>query len=96
MNENTKAAELFRNYYDYKRISEEAAKEVARLKSEILLILDGGGVNELTAGGYTAKQTTVKGRVGVDSKRLEKELPEIFLNYTKEGAPSVRLAVVKE
>lgn len=87
MNEK-KILSLYKRAKELETAIDSAKAELSTIKAQMAPFMVN---NELSINGTVlAKIVHVNGSVGVDVKRLQVELPEIFREYLKEGSPSQR------
>lgn len=67
---------------DWEALAQEAAAEIEALKDLIKKEMDNRGTEELTAGQYIARFTTVISN-RLDTTAMKKALPEVYKAYTK-------------
>ena len=68
---------------EYEAIQAEAAAEVEALKDQIKAEMNSRGVEELEAGQYIARFTTVLSN-RFDSTAFKKVMPDVYKAYTKQ------------
>ena len=71
------------SYKEWTALQEEAAAMVDSLKDSIKAEMTARGVEELTAGQYTARFTTVLSN-RFDTTAFKKVLPDVYKAYTKQ------------
>ena len=68
---------------DWEALAAEAAAEIDALKDTIKREMDRRGVEELEAGQYIARFTTVTSN-RLDTTAMKKKLPEVYAAFTKQ------------
>ncbi len=69
---------------EWEALAAEAAAEIEALKDSIKKEMDAQGVEELEAGQYIARFTTVLSN-RLDTTLLKREHPEMYKQYTKQS-----------
>lgn len=69
---------------EWEALAQEAAAEIESLKDAIKSEMEKRGVEEISAGQYTARFTTVT-TTRLDTGLLRKTLPDVYGQFTKTG-----------
>lgn len=77
---------------ELRRFLERVESTVKAAKERLEAFSDANGGIVDTEAGKVWKASTVKGKVGIDTKALEADHPELVQKYVKQGAPHVRYA----
>ena len=84
---------LINQYHEWKSVREEAEAMEENFKDALKAILNDNGLDELTAGRFIVRFTSVTSN-RLDTGLLKKELPDIAAKYTK-ASTSRRFTVSK-
>ena len=84
---------LIHEYHEWKDVLDEAEAELEARKDALKAILNDNGLDELTAGRFIVRFTSVTSN-RLDTGLLKKELPDIAAKYTK-ASTSRRFTVSK-
>ena len=76
-------------------MKEEIETEANDIRNKLCAMLGNNEIGIIGEGENERRVTwkTVKGRVTIDSKKLKKDLPDVFEKYSKKSADSRRFSV---
>lgn len=80
-------AEFMKNYKEKKKQAEEFELMEKELKQILRDGMEANNIEKISGCGMYAELKFSKGRKTLDTKRLEKELPDIYEEYLKQGDP---------